>query len=106
MGRRRASVNDDRHAGTPLLQRGRRGCSTCELAKSKTARSHARANGFETYCALRLFIDSWRWQGVPWYLRSGKYLASKTAEVVVQLKSPPQSLFADSPRHAAAANYL
>ena len=32
----------------------------------------------ETFCALRLFIDSWRWQGVPWYLRSGKYLARRS----------------------------
>jgi glucose-6-phosphate 1-dehydrogenase len=34
----------------------------------------AKRSDVETYCALRLFIDSWRWDGVPWYLRSGKYL--------------------------------
>ena len=35
----------------------------------------AKSSDVETFCALRLFIDSWRWEGVPWYLRSGKYLA-------------------------------
>lgn len=60
----------------------------------------------ETFCALRLFIDSWRWEGVPWYLRSGKYLAETAAEVIVLLKPPPQRLFADSGPVAGAANYL
>ncbi len=50
----------------------------------------------ETFCALRLFIDSWRWEGVPWYLRSGKCLAETAHEVLVQWKPPPQKLFADS----------
>ncbi|HSH42973.1 MAG TPA: glucose-6-phosphate dehydrogenase [Arenicellales bacterium] len=60
----------------------------------------------ETFCALRLFIDSWRWEGVPWYLRSGKYLAESAAEVLVALKPPPQRLFDDSRPAAGRANYL
>lgn len=60
----------------------------------------------ETYCALRLFIDSWRWEGVPWFLRSGKCLATTAAEVLVQLKAPPQKLFADSDPIDGRANYL
>ncbi len=60
----------------------------------------------ETFCALRLFIDSWRWEGVPWYLRSGKCLARSSAEVIVQLKPPPQKLFADSAPVAGDANYF
>ncbi|MFT3851012.1 MAG: glucose-6-phosphate dehydrogenase [Propionivibrio sp.] len=60
----------------------------------------------ETFCALRLCIDSWRWEGVPWLLRSGKYLAETAAEVVVQLKPPPQRLFADSAPADGRANYL
>ena len=60
----------------------------------------------ETFCALRLFIDSWRWEGVPWYLRSGKFLAETAAEVVVQLKPPPQRLFADSAPANGVANYV
>jgi glucose-6-phosphate 1-dehydrogenase len=60
----------------------------------------------ETFCALRLFIDSWRWEGVPWYLRSGKYLAETATEILVELKPPPQRLFADSAPTTGRANYL
>ncbi|MGB3288887.1 MAG: glucose-6-phosphate dehydrogenase [Burkholderiaceae bacterium] len=60
----------------------------------------------ETYCALRLFIDSWRWAGVPWFLRSGKCLAGDAAEILVQMKAPPQELFADSHPVKSRANYL
>jgi glucose-6-phosphate 1-dehydrogenase len=66
----------------------------------------ARRSDVETYCALRLFVDSWRWQGVPWYLRSGKCLPESAAEVIVQLKPPPQRLFADSAPTQGRANYL
>jgi glucose-6-phosphate 1-dehydrogenase len=66
----------------------------------------AKRSDVETFCALRLFIDSWRWAGVPWYLRSGKYLAETAAEVLVELKPPPQKLFADSAPGAGRANYL
>ena len=66
----------------------------------------ARHSDVETFCALRLFIDSWRWEGVPWYLRSGKYLATTATEVIVQLKPPPQRLFADSAPAVGRANYL
>lgn len=60
----------------------------------------------ETFCALRLFIDSWRWEGVPWYLRSGKCLAETAAEVLVELKPPPQRLFEDSRPTAGRTNYV
>ena len=60
----------------------------------------------ETFCALRLYIDSWRWQGVPWYLRSGKCMAETAAEILVELKPPPQRLFDDSVPGAGRANYL
>ena len=66
----------------------------------------AKDSDVETYCALRLFIDSWRWEGVPWYLRSGKYLAGTVNEVLVQLKPPPHKLFDDSPRTVDQANYV
>ena len=46
-----------------------------------------------TYAALRLYVDNWRWHGVPFYLRSGKAMADKVSEVVVQFKSPPLSMF-------------
>ncbi len=66
----------------------------------------AKNSDVETFCALRLFIDSWRWAGVPWYLRSGKYMAETATEVMVELKSPPQRLFADSATKAGWPNYL
>jgi glucose-6-phosphate 1-dehydrogenase len=47
----------------------------------------------ETYAAIRLNIDSWRWQGVPWYLRAGKCLPVTATEVVVTLKAPPTRIF-------------
>lgn len=46
-----------------------------------------------TYAALRLYVDNWRWQGVPFYLRSGKSLADKTTEIIIQFRSPPYLLF-------------
>lgn len=60
----------------------------------------------ETFCALRLFIDSWRWAGVPWYLRSGKLLPNTAVEVLVQLQPPPQKLFDDSALTEGRANYV
>ena len=66
----------------------------------------AKNSDVETYCALRLLIDSWRWDGVPWYLRSGKYLPVTATEVVVELKAPPQKLFADAATATGKGNYL
>ncbi len=66
----------------------------------------AQNSDVETFCALRLCIDSWRWAGVPWYLRSGKCLPTTATEILVELKPPPQQLFADSSPSHGAANYL
>ena len=66
----------------------------------------AAGSDVETFCALRLFIDSWRWAGVPWYLRSRKCLAEGVAEVVVELNPPPQPLFTDAVSTEEKANYL
>lgn len=66
----------------------------------------AKNSDVETFCALRLFIDSWRWEGVPWYVRSGKCLAETVNEVLVEFKPPPQRLFDDSAPMNGRANYL
>jgi glucose-6-phosphate 1-dehydrogenase len=66
----------------------------------------AKNSDVETFCALRLFIDSWRWAGVPWYLRSGKCLPDTATEILVELKPPPQRLFEDSAPKDSRANYL
>ena len=50
----------------------------------------------ETYAAVRLEIDSWRWSGVPFYIRTGKRLPVTATEVVVDLKAPPAQVFEDS----------
>ncbi|MDY7103015.1 MAG: glucose-6-phosphate dehydrogenase [Actinomycetota bacterium] len=49
----------------------------------------------ETFVAARFEVDSWRWSGVPWYVRAGKNLAVTATEAVVQFKAPPRLLFAD-----------
>src|SRR6202044_1165385 len=51
----------------------------------------------ETYVALKLAIDSWRWAGVPFYLRTGKALAARRSEIAIQFKQAPFALFRDTP---------
>jgi glucose-6-phosphate 1-dehydrogenase len=46
-----------------------------------------------TYAAIRFFIDNWRWQGVPFYMRSGKALAAKVTEITIFFKRPPHVMF-------------
>jgi glucose-6-phosphate 1-dehydrogenase len=46
-----------------------------------------------TYAALRLYINNWRWKGVPFYLRSGKNLAEKQSQIIIQFKEPPLAMF-------------
>jgi glucose-6-phosphate 1-dehydrogenase len=59
-----------------------------------------------TYAALRFFLDNWRWQGVPFYLRSGKALATKTSEIIIQFKSPPHVMFPIPEGASLRPNYL
>jgi glucose-6-phosphate 1-dehydrogenase len=66
----------------------------------------AKNSDVETFCAVQLFIDSWRWAGVPWFLRSGKCLPDTAHEVLVELKPPPQKLFVDSAPTTGRPNYL
>jgi len=47
----------------------------------------------ETFVAMRLFIDNWRWEGVPFYMRTGKKMAETTMEAVIEFKQPPRLLF-------------
>ena len=51
----------------------------------------------ESYVAMRLFIDNWRWEGTPFYIRMGKRLPKKTTEISLHLKSPPNVLFQKLP---------
>jgi len=60
----------------------------------------------ETYAALRLTINNWRWHGVPFYLRSGKHLARRVSEIAIRFKRAPGHLFADGERSLIAPNTL
>jgi glucose-6-phosphate 1-dehydrogenase len=59
-----------------------------------------------TFAAIKLWIDNWRWQGVPFYLRSGKAMSCRTTQIVVQFREPPHMLFPDGPKSAAESNRL
>jgi glucose-6-phosphate 1-dehydrogenase len=60
----------------------------------------------ETYVALKLHIDTWRWAGVPFYLRSGKSLPRRVSEIAVQFRTVPTVLFADTPMNDIEPNVL
>lgn len=53
----------------------------------------------ETYVALKVFIDNWRWAGVPFYLRTGKHLPKRVTEIAIQFKQPPLMIFKHSEAH-------
>ncbi len=58
----------------------------------------------ETYAAMRLHLDSWRWADVPFYIRAGKRLAATATEAVVEFKHPPKQVFAE--QLTEGSNYL
>ena len=60
----------------------------------------------ETYAALKLMIDNWRWAGVPFYLRTGKALGVKRTEVAIKFKQAPFAMFRDMSMEQLAENYL
>jgi glucose-6-phosphate 1-dehydrogenase len=60
----------------------------------------------ETYAALRLRVDNWRWMGVPFYLRGGKRLARRVTEIAVQLKRVPHPAFRENGAQMAQPNHL
>lgn len=63
-------------------------------------------SGTETFIALRLVIDSWRWADVPFYLRTGKRLPKRVTEVAIQFKRPPLMLFRKTPVERLSPNLL
>jgi glucose-6-phosphate 1-dehydrogenase len=60
----------------------------------------------ETYAALKLTIDNWRWAGVPFYLRTGKALCAKRTEIAIKFKQAPFAMFRDTPVDQLSQNYL
>jgi glucose-6-phosphate 1-dehydrogenase len=64
-------------------------------------------SAIETYVAMKMFIDNWRWAGVPFYLRSAKAMPKKVTEIAIQFKKAPHSIFKDAaPQLANEANVL
>jgi glucose-6-phosphate 1-dehydrogenase len=66
----------------------------------------AKDSSTETYVALKLSIDNWRWAGVPFYLRTGKRLAKRTTEIAIRFREAPYMLFRDTPVDELGANWL
>jgi len=72
-------------------------CDTQDVKRDSTT---------ETYAALKLSIDNWRWAGVPFYLRTGKALGIKRTEVAIKFKQAPFTMFRDTPVDRLSQNYL
>jgi glucose-6-phosphate 1-dehydrogenase len=69
-------------------------------------RDVAKDSTTETYVALKVGIDNWRWAGVPFYLRTGKHLSARATEIAVQFRQAPYALFRDTPVERLPANIL
>ncbi len=59
-----------------------------------------------TYAAMKLHVNTWRWHGIPFYLRSGKALCSKTSEIIVRFQAPPGNLFNLDPAEGYTSNTI
>jgi glucose-6-phosphate 1-dehydrogenase len=60
----------------------------------------------ETYLAMKLFVDNWRWAGVPFYIRSGKRMPKRVTEIAIEFKKPPLQLFGENTMSAVEPNEL
>ena len=69
-------------------------------------RNVAPDSNVETYVALRLMIDNWRWAGVPFYLRTGKRLAVRSSEIAIRFRRAPYALFRETPMEELDADWL
>ena len=66
----------------------------------------ARDSGTETYVAMKLHIDNWRWAGVPFYVRTGKRLGVRRTEIAIQFKQAPYAMFRDTPVDKLTPNFM
>ena len=85
-------------AGTVLGKRGRR-----PIGKSPTWRADS---NIETYVAMKLEIDNWRWAGVPFYIRTGKHMSQRNTEIAIRFKQAPYAAFQDTPVDTLRPNWL
>jgi glucose-6-phosphate 1-dehydrogenase len=76
------------------------------VAAYRTEPNVASRSQTETYVALKLSIDNWRWADVPFYIRTGKRLAEKHTSIIVQFKQPPFVMFRGTPVERLRSNYI
>lgn len=89
--------------------RGQYGEGTVDGASVPGYRGEERVpddSGTETYVALKLYIDNWRWAGVPFYIRTGKSLPVRRTEIAIQFKRAPFILFRNTPVETLTPNQL
>jgi glucose-6-phosphate 1-dehydrogenase len=77
-----------------------------EVAAYRNAEGVAPDSATETFVAMRLNIDTWRWAGVPFYLRTGKSMTRRTTEIAIQFKGAPFALFRETAVDSIAPNVL
>lgn len=66
----------------------------------------AEGSATETYAAMKLRVDNWRWSGVPFYLRTGKAMAERRTEIAVQFRQAPYAMFRDTTVEAMTPNFM
>ena len=80
--------------------------SGAEAPGYRTEKGVNPASATETYAAVRLNLDNWRWAGVPFYLRTGKRLPKRTTEIAIQFRRPPLEIFRRASQVSVAPNLL
>jgi glucose-6-phosphate 1-dehydrogenase len=99
----------DQHALRNNIIRGQYSASTIRGKPVKGYREEEgvdRQSRTETYLAMKLFIDNWRWGGVPFYIRTGKRLPTRVSEVVIHFNPTPHKLFRENAGFSNAGNQL
>ena len=89
--------------------RGQYGAGRSGAAKVKPYRQEpdvAKDSKTETYAALELEIDNWRWAGVPFFVRTGKHLSGRMTEIAIRFKQAPYAVFQDTPVESLKPNWL
>jgi len=90
----------------PSAEEARQRLACGQYAGYRSEKGVAADSKTPTFAALRLEVDNWRWRGVPFYLRSGKALAARNSEVVVQFRCPPHLMFPLPPGATLQCNRL
>jgi glucose-6-phosphate 1-dehydrogenase len=107
---KKAEILAAMHAVKPAaVVRGQYGAGTVAGKKVTAYRQEpnvARDSSIETYVAMQIEIDNWRWAGVPFYLRTGKHMSQRNTEIAVCFKKAPYAAFHDTPVDTLPPNWL